>query len=127
MELYQLARRARACAYLCDDESGGLATAEIMLAGCPVIGVERGAPFVLGGSTGVRVEELAPGPVLDAIRACHGFDRHKVRAAAQNIFDGDRIARAVIEALEYFRRPMISEMPDSSMPNLGAPVESALP
>jgi len=125
-ELYELARRSRTCVYLCDDESGGLATAEIMLAGCPVIGIERGAPFVLSGSTGFRVEQLAPDPVLHAIRTCHNFDRQKVRAAAQRIFDGDRIARAVIEALEYFRCPPAPSMNDSSVPNLGAPVESAL-
>lgn len=125
-ELYELACRSRACVYLCDDESGGLATAEIMLAGCPVIGIERGAPFVLDGSTGIRVNELAAEPVIAGIRTCYGFDRQQVRAAALRIFDDERIVNGLILALDHFRRPAMLAPDNALMSRLGAPVETAL-
>ncbi|MCA9181286.1 MAG: glycosyltransferase, partial [Planctomycetales bacterium] len=60
-QLYEAARRSRACAYLADDDHGPLALAEILLAGCPVVGVRTGAPFIEHGVTGYFVERLPPG------------------------------------------------------------------
>ncbi|MEQ9409819.1 MAG: hypothetical protein RIK87_18935 [Fuerstiella sp.] len=42
-ELFEAARRSRACAYLADDEYGPLALQEILLAGCPTVGVRTGS------------------------------------------------------------------------------------
>lgn len=47
--------------YLADDDHGPLALAEILLAGCPVVGVRTGAPFIEHGVTGYFVERLPPG------------------------------------------------------------------
>ena len=60
-ELYEAARRSRACAYLADDDHGPLALAEILCAGCPAVGVRTGAPFIEDGVTGFFVDRLPPG------------------------------------------------------------------
>jgi hypothetical protein len=102
-ELYTLARRSRACIYLCDDESGGLATAEIMLGGCPLIGIERGAPFVVCGSTGIRIGGLSAKSILEAIPLCHRFDRRLVRKNALRMFDAVDIANRIVAVLDGLR------------------------
>src|SRR5262249_37933747 len=95
-ELFEAARRSRACAYLADDDHGPLALQEILLAGCPAVGVATGAPFVRDGLTGSRVGRLPPGQecvagdddraaldaYMDAVRRAQGLDRKAVRAAA---------------------------------------------
>ena len=53
-ELYAAARQSRACAYLADDDHGPLALQEILLAGCPTVGVRTGAPFVEHGKNRIR-------------------------------------------------------------------------
>jgi hypothetical protein len=60
-QLFKSARRSRACAYLADDDHGPLALQEILLAGCPTVGVRTGAAFVRDGVTGVLVERLPRG------------------------------------------------------------------
>jgi hypothetical protein len=60
-QLFEAARRSRACAYLADDDHGPLALQEILLAGCPVVGVRTGAPFIHDGIPGVFVDCLPPG------------------------------------------------------------------
>jgi hypothetical protein len=40
-ELSEAARRSPACAYLADDDHGPLALQEILLAGCPTVGVRE--------------------------------------------------------------------------------------
>ena len=60
-QLFEAARRSRACAYLADDDHGPLALQEILLAGCPTVGVRTGASFVKSGETGVLVDRLPPG------------------------------------------------------------------
>lgn len=102
-ELYALARRSRACVYLCKDESGGLAAAEILLAGCPVIGVERGSPFVLSGRTGIRIDSLNARSLIDAVALCHCFDRRQVRVNALQMFDATTIADGIITTLDQLR------------------------
>ena len=60
-ELFDAARRSRACAYLADDDHGPLALQEILLAGCPTVGVRTGAPFIEHRVTGYFVDRLPPG------------------------------------------------------------------
>ena len=126
-ELYDLASRSRCCVYCCNDDHGPLAQAEIMLCGCPVIGMEKGAPFVVSEQTGVQVDNLDWTSVGEAIRRCHHIDREEVRETALRLFDADRIADAVIEALDYVRRfsPTDTIRWDISPPG-GYPVECGL-
>jgi hypothetical protein len=125
-DLYDIASRSRACVYLCADESGGLATAEILLAGCPAIGIERGAPFVLSGRTGVRLDCLNELSILQGIETCHAMDRDTVRATALRMFDAERIADAVIDALDQARRFDAHICQRRAAPPSGYPVESCL-
>ncbi|MBX3442980.1 MAG: glycosyltransferase [Planctomyces sp.] len=116
-ELFEAARRSRACAYLADDDHGPLALQEILLAGCPTVGVRTGASFVRDGVTGFVVDRLPPGRqcvendgdqlalgvYLDAITRAQNLDRHAVRAAAEQQFSSDAIVRGVIGALDGLR------------------------
>jgi hypothetical protein len=101
--LYEIARRSRCCVYLCEDESGGLATSEIMMAGCPVVGIERGAPFA-ADPIGVRIARLDIELIESAVRACHRLDRRDVRSYALALFDAVAIAEAVVRELDRARR-----------------------
>lgn len=116
-ELFEAARRSRACAYLADDDHGPLALQEILLAGCPTVGVRTGASLVRDGVTGVLVERLPPGKAcvennrddaalakyLEAIRQATELDRVGVRVASCDEFSTERIVDRVIEALEVAR------------------------
>jgi hypothetical protein len=102
--LYAAARRARSCLYLSDDESGGLVTQEVMLAGCPVAGTERGAPLVEPGRTGARVAEWTAEHFMVALERCLELNRTAVHCAAVETFDTDRIASQVIGYLESVRK-----------------------
>ncbi len=104
--LFALARRSRACAYLSDDDRGPLALAEILLSGCPTIGLPNGAPFVCQGHTGISISRFDPQICSEAIRACHELDRHAVAAAAADEFDTARIVHIVVTAL---RRIAVTE------------------
>jgi hypothetical protein len=117
-QLFEAARRARACAYLADDEHGGLALQEILLAGCPAIGVRTGAPLIQEGLTGNFVEHLPHGPranpaeanqirlaaYLTAIEKAQYFDRHLVRTTALATFSTEACVDKVLNALERARR-----------------------
>jgi hypothetical protein len=119
-ELFEAARRSRACAYLADDDHGPLALQEILLAGCPTIGVRTGASFVRDGVTGYLVEQLPPGlcsvetdgqrawlaAYPDAIRQGQELDRRLVRQHATVDFDNRQIVDAVLHALEAVGRNM---------------------
>ena len=92
-QLFEAARRSRACAYLADDDHGPLALQEILLAGCPTVGVRTGASFVKTGETGVLVDGLPPGRqcvetdederalagYLEAVEQAQAMDRESVR------------------------------------------------
>lgn len=115
--LFEAARRSKACAYLADDDHGPLALQEILLAGCPAVGVRTGASFVENGVTGVTVTKLPPGrshvrnpddeaaleTYLRAIRLAHEIDRRAVRAHATDLFDPTRIVSTIIAALDACR------------------------
>ncbi len=115
--MFEAARRSRACAYLADDDHGPLALQEILLAGCPTVGVRTGASFVKTGETGVVVDRLPPGRqcvetdddvralavFMEAIEQAQSMDRQTVRDRAAEQFDTDRIIDDVITALNTAR------------------------
>jgi hypothetical protein len=116
-QLFEAARRSRACAYLADDDHGPLALQEILLAGCPTVGVRTGAPFIQDGVTGVFVDRLPSGAkcvkndadevalatFVERIQRIQQTDRHSVRAAASEVFGTEHIAGQIIEALATAR------------------------
>jgi hypothetical protein len=113
-ELFEAARRSRACAYLADDDHGPLALQEILLAGYPTVGVRTGAAFVRHGLTGYVVDRLPPGrqsvaneddevaltAYLNAIAQAQDLSRQLVRDHAMTDFNTDRIVDTVVAALE---------------------------
>ena len=98
--LWQLARRSRCCLYLSDDDRGPLALAEILLCGCPTVGLPTGAPFVRQGRTGILLKRFSVPGCVEAIEDCLEFDRRKVAALAAEQFDPRRITGIVLGALE---------------------------
>lgn len=116
-ELFEAARRSRACAYLADDDHGPLALQEILLAGCPTVGVRTGASFVRDGVTGFLVERLPPGrqcitnegdeaaleTYLNALDRAKSMDRQAVRAAAAGLIATDAIVGSLLAFLEKKR------------------------
>jgi hypothetical protein len=76
-----------------------LSPAEILLAGCPAIGVPTGAPFIRPGRTGVLLDRFRPEACIDAVARCHQFDRHTVAAEANRQFDTTEIVDSVLAAL----------------------------
>jgi glycosyltransferase involved in cell wall biosynthesis len=103
-ELIALARRARACVYCSIDDRGPLALAEILLCGCPAVGVPHGGPWIRDGQTGYQVPQLDPPAVSRAIEQCHALPREAVRAAAETQFDTRQTLHTVIESLDRLRR-----------------------
>lgn len=103
-ELWAAASRARCCCYLADDDRGPLALAEILLCGCPTVGVPTGAPFVETGRTGVLLEHATVGAWLEGVQRCHGLDRQEVAALAAAKFDTERIVDTIETALDAARR-----------------------
>jgi hypothetical protein len=132
-ELFEAARCSRACAYLADDDHGPLALQEILLAGCPTVGVRSGASFVEPGVTGLVVDRMPPGRqrvssaadeaalarYLEALSQAQTMDRRGVRAAAIESFSTDRIVNCVIAALDVARLPS-GEVTDATASNMNA-------
>jgi hypothetical protein len=116
-QLFEAARRSRACAYLADDDHGPLALQEILLAGCPAVGVRTGAPFVRDGFTGYMVERLPPGrqcvenegdeaalvDYLSTLAIALNMKRQGIRAAAECEFRANAIVNSMITALDRLR------------------------
>ena len=98
-ELAALAQGSRAGVYLSDDDRGPLALAEMLLAGCPAVGIPRGAPFIEPGKTGFLIDRFDPDSVLEAVKRCHTLDRRRVAAAAAERFDTGRIVETVVSGL----------------------------
>lgn len=131
-QLFEAARRSRACAYLADDDHGPLALQEILLAGCPIVGVSTGASFVQTAKTGVLVERLPPGQqcvetdednralasFMEAIGWAQAMDRTDVRCRAAEDFDTRRIADRVLYALADSRTASVM----GGMPHVALPV-----
>ena len=116
-QLFEAARRSRACAYLADDDHGPLALQEILLAGCPTVGVRTGASLIEPNETGLWVDRLPPGrecvtsdedevalaAYLDAIHQAQSFDRAEVRFRAAERFATGRIVDVLLAKLEEQR------------------------
>lgn len=103
-DLYQLARTSRACVYLSDDDRGPVALAEILLAGCPCVGVPRGAPWIHDGQTGYLIQKFTLDAIQKALEPCMEMSRDAVRTVARRMFDPGDIGQQYIEALDKFRR-----------------------
>ncbi len=102
---------------MADDDHGPLALQEILLAGCPTVGVRTGAAFVRPGETGIVVDRLPPGRqcaesdydvralivFMEAIERAQALDRHSVRDLAAREFNTDRTIDNVIAALKVAR------------------------
>jgi hypothetical protein len=126
-QLYEAARRSRACAYLSDDDHGPLALEEILLAGCPVVGVKTGAAFVRDGVTGFLVGRLPPGRkclandgdaaaltlFLKTVAQAQSLDRGRVRAAAASAFSTGQLTDALVHDLDEARNIL---KPDAHTP-----------
>ena len=112
-ELFEAARRSRACAYLANDDHGPLALQEILLAGCPTVGVRTGASFVRHGETGIVVDRIPPGAsyvesdadaaalaaFIEGLEKAQTFDRQSVRQFAADQFSSDRIVTQVTSSI----------------------------
>jgi hypothetical protein len=105
-DLFEVARRSRACVYSSRDDRGPLALAEILLAGCPAIGIPRGAPFIEEGRTGTYVKRLTLRGVTEALERVWraGRDRSDVRLQALSMFDTERTLDTILQALDAARR-----------------------
>lgn len=103
-QLWETARRSRCCCYLADDDRGPLALAEILLCGCPTVGLPTGAPFVLTGRTGVLLDRMDDGQCVDAIENCLELDRRQVAALAAEQFETNEIVNVIFTALDTARR-----------------------
>ena len=102
-EMIHAARRASCCVYLSDDDRMPIAASEIALAGCPLIGIERGCPHTKLG-LGVEIEALTLDAIQAAILKAQAMKREEVRATAQRVFDPQAIVDTVIAALDKARR-----------------------
>ncbi|MEN6407922.1 MAG: hypothetical protein ABFC77_15820 [Thermoguttaceae bacterium] len=97
--LVELARQSQACVYLSDNDRGPLALAEILLAGCPAVGVVRGAPWLTDPRLGMHVERFEPATLCDAVARLRKWDRTLVAAAARQRFNEEAIVRTIFDAL----------------------------
>ncbi|MGD0897973.1 MAG: hypothetical protein ABR915_09050 [Thermoguttaceae bacterium] len=101
--LFEAARRSRCCLYCSDDDRGPLALAEILLTGCPAIGLPTGAPFVQDGRTGVLLPRFETEACRQAVALCHGLDRREVAAHAVGQFDTATIVATIVQSLAGIR------------------------
>jgi glycosyltransferase involved in cell wall biosynthesis len=120
----EAARRSRVCAYLADDDHVPLALQEILLVGCPTVGVRTGASFVKTGETGVLVDRLPPGQqcvetdaderalagYLEAVEQAQAMCRKSVRHLSAGQFDTERIIEIVIAVLATVRESAVSDV-----------------
>lgn len=96
--LLDCARQSRVCVYLSDDDRGPLALAEILLCGCPCVGIERGAPWI-NGCNGTRVESLGLVPLIEGVTASgSAIDRGAVREMALATFSPAAVVERVVAA-----------------------------
>lgn len=96
----EAARRSKVCLYLCGDDRGPLAAMEIAMAGCPLVGIEHGCPWVCETGLGVEVEHWGNHGWIDACEKAMTMDRESVRAVAMDRFSSARSVDAVRAALE---------------------------
>ncbi len=92
------ARRSAVCAYLSTSDRGPLALAEILLCGCPAVGVPTGAPW-LNGLNGYQVVDFSMESLIPAIEQARTLDRHYVRDLALLTFSPASVAERVMASL----------------------------
>jgi hypothetical protein len=102
-QLIELARQSRVCVYLSDNDRGPLALAEILLSGCPAVGVPRGSPWIVAGQTGFQVRRFDFPSLCQAIDQSMLLDRNTVCAAARERFDTNRTVQTILAALDAAR------------------------
>lgn len=98
-ELFEAARCSRCCVYLSDDDHGPLAQAEIMLSGCPTVGLVDGAPFLTVGVSG-EFCEWSIQSMVDSIKQCLTMDRNTVASHARQQFDERSVLDNIIGILK---------------------------
>ena len=94
------ARQSRACLYLSDSDRGPLGLAEILLAGCPAVGIAHGAPWIIDGQNGYQVPHFGCQALSTAIGRSQALDRQAVRAVALRQFDTRQIADTIFSSLQ---------------------------
>jgi hypothetical protein len=110
-----------------------MALQEILLAGCPTVGIRTGASLIEADGTGLWVDRLPPGRTcvesdedeialaayLDAIHQAQSFDRAEVRCRAAGQFASGRIVESLLAKLAQLRGVAAAEQPpDRSWPRL---------
>jgi hypothetical protein len=90
---------------------------EFLLAGCPVVGVRTGAPFIQDGVTGVFVDRLPPGAkcvkndadeaalaaFIHALQSVQNRDRRQVREESATAFHPVWIVDGLLKQLQGVR------------------------
>lgn len=99
-DLIKLARQARCCLYLSADDRGPLALAEILLCGCPCIGVPKGAPWLETPGLGVQIPHFEKTLLSAAVEKAISMDRNAVRETALQRFSTDTTVKTITAALE---------------------------
>ena len=99
-EMIRLARQSRAALYLSSDDRGPLAAAEIALAGCPLVGIERGCPWVATPGLGVRLVHFGAPELWEACEQAVMMNRDLVRATALEHFSTNKTVKIIHDALE---------------------------
>lgn len=107
-DLWEVARHSRACVYLSDDDRGPLALAEILLSGCPAVGVPKGAPWLVDDGMGELVDRLEFDPLVEAIDRVARFSHEQVRYAALARFDTAATVATIFAALDRVRAELPS-------------------
>ena len=100
--LIEAARRSRTCVYLSDDDRGPIALAEILITGCPAIGIEEGAPWVLQDNMGVEISKLNSQDIIKGVEQLKKMDQCVVREKAIHFFNEDRIVDIIKNAIEKY-------------------------
>jgi hypothetical protein len=129
-QLVDFARNSRVCVYLSDDDRGPLALAEILLSGCPAVGVPRGAPWIEHGRTGYLTQFLDPSTLSPAIQQAMQLDRSAVRAIARVQFNTEATVQTILQSLDAARtdistadRPSVSTRKRPDDPSLSSESE----
>lgn len=102
-QLILAARQSRTCVYLSESDRGPLALAEILLSGCPAVGVPRGSPWIIPGLTGFHVRAFEFHSLCIGIEQAMRLDRPFVRAAARERFNTDVIVQTILRSLDAAR------------------------
>jgi hypothetical protein len=97
--LIDAAARSRVCFYCSDDDRGPLALAEILMTGCPAVGISRGAPWIVDGVNGYQCDRLDNDGVLDALARAMEVSRETAAMTAMEWFSPDRVAAQAVSLL----------------------------